>query len=216
MIAAVIFDLDGVIIDSEPIWEDVRRTLLAAYKLPYPADATRAIMGMSSPEWSAYLHDVLRVPLPASEINVRVVAGVAAALEARLPLFAGAVEAVRRIAERVPVAIASSSNRSLIELAVERAALKEAFTALVSSEEVDRGKPEPDVYLRAAELLGVEPGHCGAVEDSSNGLRAAHAAGAFVVAVPNASFPPSPAALALADRIVTGIAAIDASTFGLH
>lgn len=215
MTRAIIFDLDGVIVDSEKIWEDVRRALFADFAMPYPEDATRAIMGMSSTEWSAYLRDRLGIPLSATAIDERVVAGVAAAYEKRLPLFEGAVEAVQRIAARVPVAIASSSNRSLIELVVARAGLATTFTSIVSAEEVGRGKPAPDVYLRAAHLLGVTPSACGAIEDSSNGIRSAHAAGMFVVAIPNADFPPTPDALALASRTVHSIAELELATVGL-
>ena len=98
--------------------------------------------------------------------------------------------------------VASSSNRPLIEVVLERAGIAEHFAAVVSSEEVARGKPAPDVYLEAARRLGVAPARCAAVEDSSNGIRAAHAAGMRVIALPNAHYPPAADALALADAVV--------------
>jgi HAD superfamily hydrolase (TIGR01509 family) len=214
-IGAVIFDLDGVLIDSEAVWERVRRTFVARYGGTYHAEATRAIMGMSAPEWAHYIRTRLGVDLPETRINAEVAGGVAAAFEADLPLVPGAVAAVRRIAARVPVAIASSSNRSLIDLVVARSGLAGTFAAVVSSEEVARGKPAPDVYLRAAELVGVAPGSCGAVEDSTNGIRSAHAAGLFVVAIPNAAFAPEDEALALADVVLGDIERLTPETFGL-
>ncbi len=211
---AVVFDLDGVLLDSESAWERVRRELVAARGGTYPDGATREIMGMSAPEWAHYIRTRLGVDLPEPEINARVVAGVIAAYDEALPLIRGAVDAVRRIAARVPVGIASSSNRVLIDLAVERAGLADVIRTVVSSEEVGRGKPAPDVYLRAAELLGVPASTCGAVEDSSNGIRSAHAAGMLTVAIPNRDYPPDQAALDLADAVLHDIVGLEPATFG--
>jgi HAD superfamily hydrolase (TIGR01509 family) len=213
---AVVFDLDGVLLDSEPVWERVRRELVTESGGTYPDGATRAIMGMSAPEWSHYIRTKLGVDLPEPEINARVVAGVIAAYDQKLPLIRGAVDAVRRIAACVPVGIASSSNRVLIDLAVARAGLTDVMRAVVSAEEAGRGKPAPDVYLRAAELLGVPASACGAVEDSSNGIRSAHAAGMLTVAIPNREYPPEQAALDLADVVLHDIVALEPATFGLH
>jgi HAD superfamily hydrolase (TIGR01509 family) len=208
MIGAVIFDLDGVLIDSEHIWEEVRRALVLAHDRTYPPDATRAVMGMSAPEWSHYIRVELGVDLPEPEINAAVVAGVGAAYRRDLPLMPGAVECVRRLAAARPLAVASSSNRSLIEQALVSAGIRDDFRAVVSAEEVPRGKPAPDVYLRAAALLGVVPERCAAVEDSSNGLRSAHAAKMRVIAIPNRDFPPAPDALALASVVIASLDAL--------
>jgi len=196
---AVVFDLDGVLVDSEGIWESARRALVEGHGLRYPPEATRAIMGMSAPEWSRYLRDALGVPLEARAIDADIVVRISTAYREHLPLLPGAVACVRALAARFPLALASSSNRVLIELVLELADLREAFAAIVSSEEVARGKPSPDVYLRAAELLGVAPAACVAIEDSTNGIRSAHGAGMRVFALPNHDFPPTPEALALAD-----------------
>jgi HAD superfamily hydrolase (TIGR01509 family) len=120
-----------------------------------------------------------------------------------LPLIDGAVDAVRRLARAFTLGVASSSNRPLIELVLEHAGIAELFAAVVSSEEVARGKPAPDVFLETARRLGFEPVGCAAVEDSSNGIRAAHAAGMRVIAIPNTHYPPAPDALALADVVVS-------------
>lgn len=202
MIEAVVFDLDGVIVDSEQVWDDVREQLVRERGGRWHGGAQAAMMGMSSPEWSRYLHDELGLAESPEEINDEVVRRMLARYREDLPLLEGAVDAVRRLAAEFPLAVASSSNRPLIEAVLERAGIAELFAAVVSSEEVARGKPAPDVYLEAARLLGVEPERCAAVEDSSNGLRAAHAAGMRVLALPNPHYPPAPEAVALADALV--------------
>lgn len=211
-IEAVIFDLDGVLIDSEEVWESARRSFVREHGGRYTERATRDVMGMSAPEWAHYIRVSLGVALDEERINREVAGRVSATYAARLPLFPGAVAAVRRMAEHFTVGLASSSNRSLIDLVVREAELAGAFSAIVSSEEVGAGKPAPDVYLRAAELLGVEPARCAAVEDSTNGLRSAKAAGMRLVAVPNREYPPAPEALALADVVLPEIAALEVAT----
>ncbi len=203
--AAVVFDLDGVLLDSEQAWDDARKDLVAAHGLPWREEATRAMMGMSSREWPVYVRDELRVPLTADQINEDVVARVLARYRADLPLLPGAVEAVARIADAWPIALASSSNRVIIDEVLREMGVRERFTAVVSSEEVARGKPSPDVYREAARQLGVDPAACVAVEDSENGVKAAVAAGMRVIAYPNPHFPPSGDALALAATIVGGL-----------
>ena len=205
MVVAVVFDMDGVIVDSEQRWEAVRRRLVITSGRAYPDEATRKMQGMSAPEWEAYLHDELGVPGTPAEIGRRVVAEIEASYRADLPLIPGVDEAVRALAARFPLGVASSSNRELIELALDLAGLADAFQAVVSSEEVERGKPAPDVYLEAASRLGIPPEHCTAVEDSSNGIRSAHAAGMRVVAVPNRAYPPAADAVELADVVLDSI-----------
>ena len=173
--------------------------------------ATRAMMGMSSREWSRYLRDELEVPLAPQDISDRVVAHMIEAYEQHLPLLPGAAPAVRRLAERWPLAVASSANRPVIDAALAGAELTECFTATVSGDEVPRGKPAPDVYLEAARRLGVDPRRAAGVEDSSNGLRAAAAAGMLVVAVPNREFPPDDDALSLAALVLDSLAALTPS-----
>ncbi len=195
---AVIFDLDGVLIDSEKVWDAARRDVVATNGGSWREGATRAMMGMSSPEWSAYLHDELGVPLAPDQIAGQVVERMLARYREHLPLLPGAVDAVKRMAARWPVGLASSANRPVIDLVLAESGLSEFFAATVSGDEVARGKPAPDVYLKAASSLGVEAAACAAVEDSTAGLRSAAAAGMLVVAVPNREFPPAQDALALA------------------
>jgi HAD superfamily hydrolase (TIGR01509 family) len=201
MIEAVVFDLDGVIVDSEQVWDDVRERLAKERGGRWHEGAQAAMMGMSSPEWSVYMHDEIGLSESPEEINEEVVRRMLARYGDELPLIDGAVEAVRRLADAFPLAVASSSNRPLIETVLREARIDDRFDAVVSSEEVAAGKPAPDVYLEAARRLGVEPTHAAAIEDSSNGIRAAHAAGMRVIAVPNTHYPPSEDALALAAAV---------------
>ena len=205
-VAAVIFDLDGVLVDSESAWSEIRERFTREQGGSWRQEAARAMQGMSSTEWSRYMRDELHVPLPPEEISTGIADQVAARYRERLPLLPGAVEAVRSLASAWPLAVASSANRSLIDFVLELAGLENAFRATVSSEEVDRGKPAPDVYLEAAARLGVEAEGCAAIEDSSNGIRSAHAAGMAVIAVPNRDYPPGDDALALAERVLDSLA----------
>jgi HAD superfamily hydrolase (TIGR01509 family) len=203
---AVVFDLDGVLIDSERCWDVARQAVVGAHGGHWQPQATRDMQGMSAPEWSRYLHERLGVELEPDEVNTAVVGRLRTEYREHLPLLPGAVEAVRAAASRWPLAVASSSNRELIELVLDESGLADAFAVVVSSEEVARGKPAPDVYLAAVQALGAAPPECVAVEDSTNGLRAAAAAGLVVVAVPNADFAPEPDALALAAVVTDSIA----------
>jgi HAD superfamily hydrolase (TIGR01509 family) len=206
MIEAVVFDLDGLLIQTEELWDEVRERLARDRGGRYDAEAQRAMMGMSSPEWSRYMHERVGLPEPPEEIAAEVVRLMAERYREELPLIPGAVEAVERFALLWPLALASSSNRPLIDLVLELSGLDRFFQATVSSEEVARGKPAPDVYLEACRRLGVEPGRAAAVEDSHAGIGAAKAAGMRVVAIPNPSFPPGDEALAQADLVLESLA----------
>jgi HAD superfamily hydrolase (TIGR01509 family) len=204
-IAAVIFDLDGVLVDSEAVWDDVRKQFTEENGGRWHERAQRDMMGMSSVEWSRYVRDRLGIQMEPERISQAVADRVADVYRERLPLLPGAVESVRVLAAEWPLGLASSSNRHVIDLVLELAGIADAFEAIVSSEEVRSGKPAPDVYLEAAKRLGVAPSDCAATEDSSNGLRSARAAGMAVIAVPNRDFPPDPDALELADVVLDSL-----------
>jgi HAD superfamily hydrolase (TIGR01509 family) len=211
VIEAVVFDLDGVLLDSEQVWDEVREQLVKERGGRWHEQAQTEMMGMSSVEWSRYMHDELGVPDPPEEISAEVVRRLEEVYRKRLPLIDGAPEAVERLAARWPLGLASSSNRELIDLVLELSGLARFFRVTVSSEEVPRGKPAPDVYLEAARGLGVAPERCAAVEDSRNGIRAAKTAGMRVIAIPNPHFPPGDESLALADVTLISLAELTPS-----
>lgn len=212
VIEAVVFDMDGVLLQSEEVWDAVREEYVRERGGRYDAEVQRAMMGMSSTEWSRYLHDVAGVPDQPEEINAEVVCRMLDAYKENSPLIPGAVDAVRRVAGEFPLGLASSSNRELIDTALEQAGLAPYFAATVSSEEVAHGKPAPDVYLEAARRLGIDAKRCVAIEDSHGGIRSAKAAGMRVVAIPNASYPPGDEALAQADVVLGSLSELTAES----
>jgi HAD superfamily hydrolase (TIGR01509 family) len=201
----VIFDLDGVLIDSEQVWASVRERFVREHDGRWREGAHLEMMGMSSTEWSRYMAEELQVPLTPEEISSQVVEQVGELYRRDLPLLPGAVDAVRRIAAVWPLGLATSANRPLIDLVLERAGLAALFRVTISSDEVAHGKPAPDVYLEATSRLGVEPNDAAAIEDSTNGLLAARAAGLGVIAIPNRAFPPAPEGLDAADDVLTSL-----------
>ena len=210
MIEAVVFDLDGVLLDSEQLWDKAREQLARERGGRWHDQAQRDMMGMSSLEWSRYMHETIGLPEPPEEISREVVERLTALYRERLPAIPGAKEAVERLAADYKLGLASSSNRELIDLALELLCVAHLFAATVSSEEVACGKPAPDVYLEAARRLGIEPARAAAVEDSQNGILAAKAAGMRVIAIPNRHFPPDEEALARADVTLSSLAELTA------
>jgi HAD superfamily hydrolase (TIGR01509 family) len=210
VIEAVVFDLDGLLLDTEQLWDEVREQLARERGGRWHDRAQRDMMGMSSREWSRYMHETIGLPEPPEEINREVVERLAAAYRERLPAIPGAREAVERLAARWPLGLASSSNRELIDLALELLGVRHLFKAPVSSEEVASGKPAPDVYLEAARRLEVDPAHAAAIEDSHNGILAAKTAGMRVIAIPNRHFPPDEQALGQADVVLDSPAGLTA------
>ena len=205
MIDAVVFDMDGVLIESEEIWDAVREVYVRERGGRYDDEIQRAMMGMSSHEWSRYLHETAGLEELPETINAEIVQRMLAAYREQLPLVDGAVEAVRRLAMHFPLAVASSSNRPLIDAVLEISGLTGCFKTTVSSDDVPRGKPAPDVYLEAARRLGLLPERCAAIEDSHSGIRAARSAGLRVIAIPNASYPPDADALSQADVVIRSL-----------
>lgn len=205
-IAAVVFDMDGVLIDSEQIWDREREELVKERGGHWHPNAQREMMGMSSTEWARYMHDRLGVPLEPERINQEVIERISVVFRREVPVIPGAFAAVERLAARWPLGLASSSNRPIIDLVLQLTGLGHFFAATVSSEEVARGKPAPDVYLKAAALLSVAASRCAGIEDSHNGILAVRAAGMRAIAIPNMIYPPGAQALAVADVVLASIA----------
>ncbi|HEY4751850.1 MAG TPA: HAD family phosphatase [Candidatus Limnocylindrales bacterium] len=208
---AVLFDMDGVLVDSEHRWNDVRAAYAAAHHRPWGPDDQRAVMGANSSQWARIMRDRLELAdEPVDRLQDEIVAGVVDRFgRGEVEVMPGATDAVRRIAAGWPIAIASSSHRSIIEAAVDLLGLHGVFGAVVSSDEVAHGKPEPDVYQLAASRLGVAAERCLVVEDSTNGVLAGKAAGAYVVLIPNPTILPAPEAYEAADAIVERLADLD-------
>ena len=207
---AVIFDMDGVIVDTEPWWHATRVTWAERLGRTWTEDDSRACMGLNSRDWAQVMHDRMQVDLSVVEIESEIVGRLVARYHhERVPEVPGAVEAVIRIADQMPAAIGSSSHRDVIDAALRSVGLQGRLRAVVSSDDVPRGKPSPDVYLEAASRLGVEPHACVVVEDSLNGVVAGKAAGMTVVLVPNPSVPPAARALELADRVIARLVDLD-------
>jgi HAD superfamily hydrolase (TIGR01509 family) len=202
VVRGVVFDMDGVLVDTERDWDSARRQVAQASGGPWQPDATTDMIGMNAPEWSRYMHDELGVDVEPKEINRRVVAHMLERVGSGPPLLPGAAAAVESLAVRWPLAVASSANRPVIDAVLEASGLARFFAATVSSEEVARGKPAPDVYLAAARALNVDPSAVVAIEDSANGIRSAAAAGMVVVALPNVHYPPDAEALAQSDFLI--------------
>jgi HAD superfamily hydrolase (TIGR01509 family) len=209
VIDAVVFDLDGVIIDSEQLWDEVREGLARERGGRWSKQAQADMMGMSSTEWSRYMHEVVGLAESPEEINREVVRRMLVRYSEHLPLIDGAVDAVKRLAAHWPLGLGSSPNRELIDHVLALSGLAPYFELTVSSEEVERGKPAPDVYLEVARRLGVQPARSVAIEDSASGIRSAHAAGMYVVAIPNRAFPPPADVLALANIVLESIKELD-------
>lgn len=201
-LAAVVFDLDGVLVDSEHLWEENWAAYSARHGIQWTDRDTATVQGMSAPEWAAYLARRSGTSESVQQVEDAVVDGMIAAIKAgEAPLLPGAGEMVREVSARAPVALASSAARRVIDAVLATHELTAEFTATVSSAEVARGKPSPDVYREAARRLGHDGKKCLGVEDSSNGIRAAAAAGLTVVALPNPTYPPKPDAIELAARV---------------
>ena len=202
---AVVFDLDGVLIDSEPVWEQVRRQVVADHGGQWAPDSQRRLMGMSTGEWAAYLSEELGVSLTPGQVADLVISEMAARYAEHLPLMPGAVDAVRRLAARWPLGLGSSAPATLIQTVLVTAGLRDDFAVVMSTEQVAAGKPAPDIYLAVTQRLDQDPADCAAIEDSTNGLKSAAAAGLAVVAVPHPSYPPDPAALAQATLVLDNL-----------
>src|SRR5215469_9203830 len=205
MIEAVVFDLDGVLVDSEPVWEQVRRKVVAEHGGQWAADAQQRLMGMNTAEWASYLSQDLHVSLPPEQVAALVIAQMRDSYRNSVPLMPGAVQAVRRLVAHWPLGLATSSPPALIDDVLDGADLHECFAVTLSTGAMARGKPAPDIYLAVADRLGHAPQRCAAVEDSTNGLLSAAAAGLYVIAVPHPRYPPDPAALRAASVVLTDL-----------
>ncbi|MBK9158405.1 MAG: HAD family phosphatase [Propionibacteriaceae bacterium] len=212
MKSAVIFDMDGTLIDTEYVWDVVRRGLAKDHGIPWPEAATRAMMGMSTPEWSGYLVNVVGFPGPPSAAANEVIEGMLVHYRQGVEVLPGAVASVQRMADRGPIGLASSSPRRLIDAALDVMGITDLFSAIRSTEEGNGvGKPDPDAFFWVADALGVSPGRCVVIEDSTNGIQAGLNAGMPVIAIPPHFEPPAPALLAQCAAVIDTLDDLDGS-----
>lgn len=205
MIEAVIFDMDGLLVDSEPVWDKARQGMAETVGKEWTKEDHQAVMGVSTQAWAEYMMNRLELSLSPQEVQDQIVARMIALYQTSIPYFPGAVEAVHLAARHYPTALASGSHPALIEAVTADAAMRGQFQVILSADEVKAGKPAPDVYLEAAKRLGVKPEHCVCLEDSGNGIVAGHRAGMKVIAIPDPRFPPAPDKLSLADVILPSL-----------
>lgn len=203
--SAIVYDMDGVIVDSESIWDQVRSGLTKEKGGAWRDDSSEHMMGMSRQEWSAYMANDLNVPMTPDEISDEVVKRILAEYQKHLPLLPGAKESAQELSELWPLGIASSANQELIDAVVQIGGMKDFFKVAYSSEHIGKGKPAPDVFLQACELLGADPKNSIAIEDSPNGIKAGLAAGMKVIAIPHADYRPDDEILELADVVIDSL-----------
>jgi HAD superfamily hydrolase (TIGR01509 family) len=204
----VVFDLDGTLVETEQIWRDVRREFVVEHGGAWRDDAPATMIGMRTSEWAGYIHDDLGVKLRPEEIARGVVANVVERLR-DVPVLPGAEAALARLASLFRLGLATSAALPVAQAILARTGWRKFFAVVVSADEVARGKPAPDVYLRALDMLG-RPARAVGVEDSANGIRAARAAGIPVIAIPNREFVPDRASLGLASLVLDNLDQLDA------
>lgn len=212
MIEAVIFDMDGLLVDSEPVWDRVRASMTREAGVPWTAADHQALMGVSTDEWASYMIEHLGLAASPQEVIDEVVERMRASYRAGIPWLPGALEAVALADAHYRTALASGSHPALIETVTADPDIAGRFAVIVAADEVGRGKPEPDVYLATAARLGVAPERCACIEDSGNGIVAGARAGMHVIAVPDPRFPPAADKLAQAELVLTSLLELSRSS----
>lgn len=205
MIEAVIFDMDGLLIDSEPFWDKARSSMAAKAGKDWNKDDHKAVMGVSTSEWVGYMISRLELVMSPKAVEQKIVAEMVTLYQRQIPYLPGAAEAVALSAAKYPTGLASGSPRSLIDTVTGDKALKGKFKAILSSDQIEHGKPSPDIYLATAKMLGARPKNCVCLEDSGNGILAGKNAAMKVIAVPDSRFPPGAEKLHAADVVLESL-----------
>lgn len=213
MIQAIIFDMDGLLVDSEPYWDEARSIMAAEAGVKWSEEDHKAVMGVSTPEWVNYMIERLGLRLPPKSVEERIIGTMADLYNQRIPFMPGAIEAVALAAKHFTTALASGSPRSLIETVTDSPTLKGKFDVILSGDQFSRGKPAPDIYLGAAKQLNLKPSQCVCLEDSGSGILAGHSAGMKVIAVPDSRFPPAAEHLARASIVLNSLRQFSTHTF---
>jgi HAD superfamily hydrolase (TIGR01509 family) len=211
-IEAVIFDMDGLLVDSEPVWDKARSSMAAEAGKEWNQDDHKAVMGVNTEEWAAYMIQRLELTISPQEVQAEIVQRMLEMYRQRVPYLPGAVEAVTLAAQNYPTALASGSHRSLIDAVTNDAQMRGKFQVIQSADEVGVGKPAPDVYLQTARRLGFSPETCLCLEDSGNGILAGLRAGMKVIAVPDPRFAPKQEILDQAHLVLDSLTAFSLDT----
>lgn len=205
MIEAVIFDMDGLLVDSEPVWDQARRDMATQAGVDWNRDDHRACMGVSTHEWAAYMIRRLSLAMTPQQVAEAIIARMVERYKQQIPFLPGALAAVDLAAQHYPTAVASGSPRLLLDTVVSSPELRGKFQVVLDSDGLAAGKPAPDVYLETARRLGIAPERCVCLEDSANGITAGKRAGMAVIAVPDPRFPPSRSTLEQADVVLNSL-----------
>jgi len=209
MIKAVIFDMDGLLVDTEPLWFRARAELFQSHGLAWTEADQIKCMGVSTAFWAELMADRLDGRMQPDEIVDDIVERMTAYYRAsEVELLPGAQEALAWCRANYPLGLASGSHKQLVRAAVEGMGWAPLFTEILSSDDCAAGKPAPDVYLEVIRRLGVQPEETAIIEDAPSGILAGHAAGARVIAVPNRHLPPPEEVLAKADVIIETLESI--------
>lgn len=191
MINAVIFDMDGVMIDSEPLWEKTERILLARRGIDYSPDYRDKIVGLNQRDSGRLLVDTFDLDETVDDIINERISILTSIYEEELELIPALVPLLEQLArEGYRLAVASSSPLRVVTFVLDMFSLHNHFLTVVSGDSVGNGKPHPDIYLHTADMLGVVPAECVAIEDSINGLRSAKGAGMYCIAIPDKRLTP--------------------------
>lgn len=202
-IEAVIYDMDGVLVDSEVYWDKSRIEFARDRGLVWTDEFQRLAMGRSTVGWARVMQEKLALDEPIDAIIAEMKARVIAHYEARMPARPGALESVAHIKRHFRVGLASGSPTDIIKAVLRITGLDQLFEVMIYGDEAPRGKPAPDIYLEALKQLGVAPAVSLGIEDSANGLRSLRAAGMFAVAAPSPDYPLPDDVLALAHAHIT-------------
>lgn len=205
MIEAIIFDMDGILIDSEPVWDAARARMAARLGKTWDKNDHEAVMGVSTAEWVAYMIKRLEPNMSHAEVQEEIARNMRELYTQEIPFMPLAIDTVDLAKSLYRVGLASGSIRELVDIVTTSPSLKGKFEYALSADQVERGKPWPDVYLKTCELMNVDPRNCLCIEDSGNGILAGKAAGMRVIAIPDERFPVKPEKLKEADLVLSSL-----------
>lgn len=204
-VEAIIFDMDGLLVDSEPIWDQARVNIALRVGKTWNHQDHVNLMGVSTDYWVQYMIDRLGLTTTKEEVQKEVVQQMITIYKKEIPFHPFAVNAVRWAAKRYPTALASGSPPQLIKIVTQSPRLKGCFNVVLSSDEVRVGKPDPAIYLETARRLGVAPENCLCIEDSAFGVLSGRRANMFVINIPDPKFPLSPEQVKHADLVLESL-----------